>query len=150
MIARLISNNWYSIIINEVRHEFFKSSRGLKQSNPRSPSLFVIEVELLTNLMDLLQQDNFIPYSINRGIPLITHLTYADENILFSYGDLLYIATMMKNLETCEQVSGQMVNKRKTTFLVFTNSPDHVIKDIKLITDFSHYLFPFTYLGCHI
>lgn len=54
---------------------------------------------------------------------------------------------MMKNLETCEQVLGQMVNKRKSNFLIYTNSLDLFIKYIMLITDISHYLFPFTYLG---
>lgn len=56
MIARLISNNWFSNIINGVRHEFFKSSRGLNQGDPRSLSLFVFIAELLSILMDLLHR----------------------------------------------------------------------------------------------
>lgn len=74
MVGRLVSNNWYSIIISKVRHEFSKSSIELKQGDPLSPSLFVIGAELLSNLMDQLQQDNFILYSVDRGSPLITHL----------------------------------------------------------------------------
>lgn len=42
MIFRLISNNWYSIIINGTRFGFFKSTRGLKQSDHLSPALFIL------------------------------------------------------------------------------------------------------------
>lgn len=42
LIHRLISNNWYSVVINRGRHGFFKSENGLRQGNPLSPSLFVI------------------------------------------------------------------------------------------------------------
>lgn len=41
-IWRLMSNNWYSILINEQSHGFLSSSRGLKQGDPLSPTLFII------------------------------------------------------------------------------------------------------------
>lgn len=34
MVWRLISNNWYSILVNGKSYGFFKSSRGLKQGDP--------------------------------------------------------------------------------------------------------------------
>lgn len=36
---RLISNNWYAIIVNGTRHDFYRSSRGLKQGDTLSPTL---------------------------------------------------------------------------------------------------------------
>lgn len=74
--------------------------------------------------------------------PLITHLTYADDTILFSSDDLLSIAMMINKLEKYEQISGQMVNKRKSAFMVSSNTPLLVIEDIKAITSFSHSHFP--------
>ncbi|XP_069154435.1 uncharacterized protein [Solanum lycopersicum] len=48
MIWRIMANNWYSIIVNGKRHGFFRSTRGLKQGDPLSPTLFILGVELGT------------------------------------------------------------------------------------------------------
>lgn len=78
-----MSNVWYSVNINGVRHGFFKSSRGIKQGDPFSPSLFIIGAYLLSRLMDILLESDFISYSVDKNGPDITNLCYADDTILF-------------------------------------------------------------------
>lgn len=46
MIWQLVSDVWYSIIINGARKGFFTSSQGLKQGDPISPSLFVLATQM--------------------------------------------------------------------------------------------------------
>ncbi|XP_019266683.1 PREDICTED: uncharacterized protein LOC109244105 [Nicotiana attenuata] len=150
IVWRLMTNVWYSININGVRHGFFKSSRGIKQGDPLSPSLFVIGAELLSRLMDNLIDSGFIPYSVDKKGPNISHLCYADDTILFSSADPTSLILMMSKLEVYEKVSGQMVNKGKSGFYTSLKEGDTRITDISRITGFSYCQFPMIYLGCPI
>ncbi|XP_060182379.1 uncharacterized protein LOC132612052 [Lycium barbarum] len=106
--------------------------RGIKQGDPLSPSLFIIGAELLTRLMDQLKNESFIHYSVDKKRPVITHLSYADDTILFSSGDYLSLMAMMNKLQIYEKCSGQLVNKSKSCFLVTPKTNYSTIQDIKV------------------
>ncbi|WMV27066.1 hypothetical protein MTR67_020451 [Solanum verrucosum] len=100
--------------------------------------------------MEQLISESFIPYSVDKGCPSFTHLSYANDTILFSSGDPLSLMAMMNKLSVYEKCSGQLVNKDKSCFLVAPNTHESLTDDIKRITGFSQSNFPFTYLGCPI
>ncbi|XP_075080842.1 uncharacterized protein LOC107778314 [Nicotiana tabacum] len=104
-VWRTLSNVWYSVNINGGRYGFFKSTRGIKQGDPLSPSLFDTGAELLSRLMDKLVNDGFIPYVVDRKGPIITHSSYADDTVWFSTNDPESLKMMMDNLNIYEQCS---------------------------------------------
>src|SRR5438270_10288121 len=48
MIWRLISNCWYSVLINGKSCGFFTSNRGVRQGDPLSPLLYIIASEAIS------------------------------------------------------------------------------------------------------
>nr|XP_016490751.1 PREDICTED: uncharacterized protein LOC107810475 [Nicotiana tabacum] len=87
MIWKTMSNNWYSVIINGTRCDFFHSTRGLKQGDLLAPSLFIIGAELLFRMLNKLTHDKFFNgfYMEKRG-PQVKHLSFADDIIIFTSG----------------------------------------------------------------
>ncbi|XP_060170526.1 uncharacterized protein LOC132601464 [Lycium barbarum] len=107
MVWRLVSNNWYSVLINGKSHGFFKSSRGLRQDGPLSPTLFILVDEVLArNLNELHDDPAFKGYGIPKWSPQINHLSYAAETILFCSAETVYLRKMIKVLRNYVKVSG--------------------------------------------
>ncbi|XP_060202996.1 uncharacterized protein LOC132631439 [Lycium barbarum] len=101
LIWRSIANAWYTIIINGTRQGFLKSSQGLKQGDPISPSLFIIVAEVLSrSLNSLLNNPNFTPFSMHKNGPQITHLAYAD---VFSSGNTRSLKLIMSLIKKYEK-----------------------------------------------
>lgn len=123
-----MSNNWYSIIINGVRHGFFHSTRGLKQGDPLSPSLFIIGAELLSRILNnLFHHQHYKGFNMVITGPQINHLSFADDIIIFTSGEKVSLQLIMKTLSTYEMVSDQLINTNKSHFMIPTNTPQYII-----------------------
>lgn len=65
MVFRLVSSNWYLVLLNGQPNGFFKSSRGIKQGDSVSPTLFILVVEVLGRALDaLFDNPNFIGFGM--------------------------------------------------------------------------------------
>ena len=150
-VQRLVSNNYFSILINGESRGFFKSSRGVHQGDPLSPGLFIIAAELFFRSLNLMLDDpNFTHYAIPRNCPVISHLSYADDIIIFSSGLKKSLNAIKKVIKIYENCSGKRVNNQKSCFMVgknITNSRKVVIKNT---SGFNQKRSPMTYLGCPI
>ncbi|XP_059285202.1 uncharacterized protein LOC132038567 [Lycium ferocissimum] len=151
MVFSLLSNIWYSVLLNGQAHGFFKSSKGVKQGDPLSPTLFILVAEALSRGLNALYKNpRFVEYGMPKGSPRINHLSYADDTILFVSADQYSVKLMMRVLNRYEKVSGQLVNLNKSAFYVHEKVQSGLVSRLKQITGIRQGLFPFTYLGCPI
>ncbi|XP_071933716.1 uncharacterized protein [Coffea arabica] len=94
-IWNLLSNVWFSTIINGASCGFFKSARGLRQGDPLPPALFVIGAEVLSRCPNnLALQSGFVGFTVPHGCPPITYLAFADDVIIFANG----LSTSLKRI----------------------------------------------------
>ena len=111
MIWRPISNVWLSMIVNGLPHEFFKSTRGLRQGDPLSPALFIIGAEVISRSLNALaKHKKFKPFRTPSGFPMVTHLAFADDVVIFTSGLKASIQLVKKVVDGYCLVSGQRVN----------------------------------------
>lgn len=118
MVFKLISCNWYSILSNGQACGFFQSSRGVKQGDLLSPTLFILAAEVLTRgLNDLRNQKNYKGYGLHKWSTPINNLAYADNTILFSTADEKSMKMMIKVIRRCESISSQFINLNISAFM---------------------------------
>ncbi|XP_016492209.2 uncharacterized protein LOC107811732 [Nicotiana tabacum] len=85
----------------------------------------------------------------SRG-PVVSHLAYADDIVIFTAGNTRSIKLVMKEVRKYEAISGQMVKQDKSFFLTDPKVSPSRINRIRTTTGFLNKEFPFTYLGCPI
>ncbi|XP_042038361.1 uncharacterized protein LOC121784262 [Salvia splendens] len=150
MIRRCISSCWFSVLVNGSPAGFFQSTRGLRQGDPLSPSLFVLAADYLSRSLDrLVDSHPDMAYRAVRSSPTISHLSYADDIIIFTRAHREAVERLTHCLDHYSAVSGQMVNRGKSHFFLlprFESWADTVAE----VGGFQMGSFPFTYLGVPI
>ncbi|KAI3472963.1 hypothetical protein Pfo_029210 [Paulownia fortunei] len=147
LIQHCIENCWFSVLINGSTAGFFQSSRGLRQGDPLSPSLFIITSDFLSRSLDkMFQQHTDMHYFSNGGLR-ISHLSYADDIIIFTNSSVKGLRRLMKFLQHYNKVSGQNINTSKSSFTVSKRCSNLIIQRLQFITGFSLKHLPITYLG---
>lgn len=121
--------------------------KGLRQGDPLSPYLFVLCMEILSNMIShLAYRKSWKGVSITKSGPCLTHLFFVDDHILFAnadprHGDL--IATVMEEFSF---ISGLQINFQKSKLFVSPNIDRRKVRElsslcnIPLTTDLGKYL----------
>ncbi|XP_047979281.1 probable cyclic nucleotide-gated ion channel 14 [Salvia hispanica] len=119
LIDHCISPCWFSVLINGCPAGFFKSTRGLRQGDPISPTLFILAAEYLSKLLDqLILGKKEMMYRTARYTMGVSHLAYADDIIVFSQAQRSAVLSISDCLEHYMNVSGQKVNVGKSCFFL--------------------------------
>ncbi|XP_071916279.1 uncharacterized protein [Coffea arabica] len=148
VVWRLVSNVWFSVMINGAAYGFFKSNRGLRQGDPLSPALFVIAAEILSRGQNnLATYPSYHGFRVPQGCPGVTHLAFADDMLILANGSSASLRQVMRVLDIYQRSSGQMLNAQKSGYLVHSSLSSARRRVIERITGFLCQTFPTRYLG---
>ncbi|XP_071906033.1 uncharacterized protein [Coffea arabica] len=146
LIFRLISNVWFSVLINGELTGFFKSSRGVRQGDPLSSTLFLFVAEFLGRGLHQLFSSNKGFRFLSKG-GLVPFLAFADDMVIFTRASPDSLQAVSSLLRLYETLSGQRVNLAKSRFLCSAKLPSTVISLIQQLTGFQQQFWPVKYLG---
>jgi hypothetical protein len=107
---------------NGARSEFFKPRRGIRQGDPISPYLFVMCMEKLSHLiLHAVEQRRWKGIKAGRSGPMVSHLMFADDLLLFGEASEGQILCVMDTLQQFCNMSGQEISQDKTSVLFSKN-----------------------------
>ena len=81
------------------------------------------------------------------GCPVVTHLAFADDVLIFTNGSITALKQIMQVLEAYQLSSGQLINVQKSGFLVHPTLSLARKRVIERITQFTRQELPIRYLG---
>ena len=107
IIMQYISTVSYSMLVNGVAYGSIIPSRGLRQGDPLSPYLFLLCADGFSSLIsDVARNKMLSGISICRGCPMITHLFFADDSLLFCKASRQECQKLIEILELYEAALG--------------------------------------------
>ena len=110
-IMTCVTSVRYSVKFNGAILDSFAPSRGLRQSDPVSPYLFLFVADGLSALINQSIEDGRLsPIKITRRAPGISHLLFADDTLLFFKANVEEATLVGSILDKYAGTTGQLLN----------------------------------------
>ncbi|KAK3204645.1 hypothetical protein Dsin_018691 [Dipteronia sinensis] len=139
LVMDCISSSKLGFLLNGSKVCSIIPSRGLRQGCPLSPYLFLLCAEALSSLISFSENNGkALGVRCCRGSPLVSHLFFADDSVMFCNESSNSGFLIRKSLRIYEHGLGQQVNLQKSRITFSPNMADvvkRIIQDIFVIQD---------------
>ena len=139
----------FSVIINGMPADLFSNSKGLRQGDPFSLYLFVLGMEVLSNLIRRAVDGGFLSGCRIQGRGeeemIVSHLLFADDTIIFCEARKEQLSALSWILAWFEAASGLRINLDKSIIIPVGEVED--IEEMAVELGCKVGLLPTVYLG---
>lgn len=134
LIMHCISSTSFQVILNGDLSEKFSAGRGVRQCDPLSPYLFILCIEKLSHLIQAdVEIGQWKPIKSSQNGPLIFHLFFIDDLILFAEASTNQARVLKKCMDAFCDLSGQSVNFEKSKIYCSPNVCKELASNISQI-----------------
>ncbi|GKV36766.1 hypothetical protein SLEP1_g44860 [Rubroshorea leprosula] len=117
-IRECLQTNSVSVLLNGSPTKEFVMTRGLRQGDPLTPFLFLIVAEGLNGIISsAVSKGTFEGITIGKGEISITHLQFADDNLMMGKAIEENVWTTKCIMKAFELVSSLKINYGKSSFI---------------------------------
>ncbi|XP_010544463.1 PREDICTED: uncharacterized protein LOC104817082 [Tarenaya hassleriana] len=145
-IKTCITTPKFSISVNGEPAGYFPGGRGLRQGDPISPYLFILSMEVLSRMLDESARQGKLKPQQGCVDPLITHLSFADDVIIFSAANRESITEIKDVLYQFESFSGLKINQSKSDLFI-CGLPEAEASNLTSLLGIRRGNLPIRYLG---
>lgn len=118
----------------------------MRQGDPISSLLFVIAMDILSKMLDKGAIEGRFGIHPECEAPLITHLSFADDLLIFFDGTAESLTGILQILEEFRQISGLKINRQKSELLIDGGSSSRC-RDLATAMGIAQGALPLRYLG---
>lgn len=133
LIMRCITTPSFSVLINGVAKGLIFPHRGLRQGCPLSPYLFILCVEVFSNLLLQAESKQLIHGLRFRRDLSFTHLLFADDSLIFTKATTDDCSNLKALFDCYAAASGQIFNYDKSSMFFSGDISDSQMGTIKNI-----------------
>lgn len=138
LIMECITSPAFSVLWNGEVSGDFHPSRGIRQGAPLAPYIFVLCMEKLSHMIvDSVHDRAWIPIKAGRSGPVISHLIFADDLLLFAEASVSQMTHVLQVLDVFCSSSGHQINKQKTSIFFSRNVSMELRNDLSSRSGFS-------------
>nr|XP_016474527.1 PREDICTED: uncharacterized protein LOC107796285 [Nicotiana tabacum] len=105
----------YTVMVNGETTKPFDAAKGLRQGDPISPYLFSMAMEYLSRKLHELRDDKSFNFHPKCAKLKIAHLSFADDLLLFSRGDLKSVNALHQAFKQFLEASGLQAYLHKSS-----------------------------------
>lgn len=117
-IEQCITTTSFSINVNGSLCGYFKGCRGLQQRDPLFPTLFVMAMEVLSNLLQSKFAKGSIGFHPLGKYPTVSYLVFANDIIIFFDGKSSSLQGIASSLEYFQNIFVLCMNIHKTSIFM--------------------------------